>query len=100
MSKETIIPRLGDIFRALIKAAGYRPLVVQIGQDKDLDDLANEDNERQGSRFDRLQSIEDTCTNALANDCGHEWAETLRYAWFRTAEALQGLAQRTWMSPH
>ncbi|MBU1364152.1 MAG: ankyrin repeat domain-containing protein [Gammaproteobacteria bacterium] len=99
MSKETIIPRLGDLLRALIKAAGYRPFVVQTGQDKDLDDLANEDDERQSSRFDRLQSIEDSCTDALAKDCGHEWAETFRYAWFRTAEALQGLAQNLDVTP-
>lgn len=99
MSKETIIPRLGDLLRALIKAAGYRPHLVQIGQDKDLDDLANEDDERQGSRFDRLQSIEDVCSNALALDCGKDWAETFRYAWFRTAEALQGLAQNLDVTP-
>ncbi|WP_026688040.1 ankyrin repeat domain-containing protein [Azovibrio restrictus] len=99
MSKETIIPRLGNLLRALIKAAGYRPLVLQTGQDKDLDDLANEDDERQSSRFDRLQSIEDSCTDALAKDCGHEWAETFRYAWFRTAEALQGLAQNLDVTP-
>lgn len=99
MSKETIIPRLGNLLRALIKAAGYRPLVLQTAQDKDLDDLANEDDERQSSRFDRLQSIEDSCTDALAKDCGHEWAETFRYAWFRTAEALQGLAQNLDVTP-
>ncbi|MFV5215228.1 ankyrin repeat domain-containing protein [Azonexus caeni] len=99
MSKETIIPRLGNLLRALIKAAGYRPLVLQTGQDKDLDDLANEDDERQSSRFDRLQSIEDSCTDALAKDCGHEWAETFRYAWFRTAEALQRLAQNLDVTP-
>lgn len=99
MSKETIIPRLGNLLRALIKAAGYRPLVLQTAQDKDLDDLANEDDERQSSRFDRLQSIEDSCTDALAKDCGHEWAETFRYAWFWTAEALQGLAQKLDVTP-
>lgn len=99
MSKETIIPRLGNLLRALIKAAGYRPLILQTAQDKDLDDLANEDDERQSSRFDRLQSIEDSCTDALAKDCGHEWAETFRYAWFRTAEALQGLAQNLDVTP-
>ena len=99
MSKDTIIPRLGDLLRALIKAAGYRPHLVLIGQDKDLDDLANEDDERRGSRFDRLQSIEDVCSNALALDCGKDWAETFRYAWFRTAEALQGLAQNLDVTP-
>lgn len=99
MSKETIIPRLGYLLRALIKAAGYRPHLVQIGQDKDLDDLVNEDDERQGSRFDRLQSIEDVCSHALALDCGKDWAETFRYAWFRTAEALQGLAQNLDVTP-
>jgi len=99
MSKETIIPRLGDLLRALIKAAGYRPQLVQIGQDKDLDDLANEVDERQGSRFDRLQSIENACTNALACDCGKDWAATFRYAWFRTAEALQGLTQNLDVTP-
>ena len=99
MSKETIIPRLGDLLRSLIKAAGYRPHLVQIGQDKDLDDLANEADERQGSQFDRLQSIEDTCSNALARDCGKDWVETFRFAWFQTAEALQGLAQNLDVTP-
>ena len=99
MTKETIMPRLGDLLRALIKAAGYRPHLVLIGQDKDLDDLANEDDERQGSRFDRLQSIEDVCSNALTLDCGKDWAETFRYAWFRTTEALQGLAQNLDVTP-
>lgn len=99
MSKETIIPRLGDLLRALIKAAGYRPHLVQIGQDKNLDDLANENDERQGSGFDRLQTIEDACSNALALDCGKDWAETFRYAWFRTAETLQGLAQNLDVTP-
>ncbi len=99
MTKETIIPRLGNLLRALIKAAGYRSYLVQIGEDKDLDDLANEVDMRQGSQFDRLQFIEDACANALARDCGNDWVGTFRYAWFQTAKALQNLAQHLDVTP-
>ena len=49
MTKENVIPRLGYFLRALIKAGGYRGHLVGIGLDKDLDDLALEAKDRQGT---------------------------------------------------
>lgn len=99
MTKETAIPRLGYLLRALIKAGGYRGCLVECGLDKDLDDLAAEAKDRQGSAFEVLQGIEDACSKALASDCGHEWAQFFRQAWFRTREAMQTLAQQVDTSP-
>lgn len=99
MTKETAIPRLGYLLRALIKACGYRGYLVERGLDKNLDDLAIEAKDRQGSLFEVLQGIEDACSKALASDCGHEWGQLFRQAWFRTREAIQVLAQQVDLSP-
>ena len=40
--KQTTIPRLGYLLRALIKAGGYRGYLIERGLDKNLDDLAVE----------------------------------------------------------
>lgn len=83
----------------LIKAGGYRSFLVEIGQDKNLDDLAGETKGRQSSSFEVMQGIEDACSKALAEDLGYEWAQFFRQAWFRTREAMQVLIQRVDVSP-
>lgn len=99
MTKETVIPRLGYLLRALIKAGGYRGHLVAIGLDKDLDDLAIEAKDRQGTIAELMQKIEDACSKAMAMDCGYEWAQFFRLTWFRTREAIQALAQHVDTSP-
>lgn len=99
MTKETVIPRIGQLLRALIKAGGYRSFLVEIGLDKNLDDLAGEAKDRLSSAFEVMQGLEDACSNALAEDCGHEWTQCFRQAWFRTREALQELVQQVDISP-
>lgn len=99
MTRNTAIPPLGKLLRALIKAGNYRSFLVEHGLDKNLDDLAGEANARQSSAFELMQEIEDACCKAFAKDCGHEWAQFLRQAWFRTREALQVVAQHTDTSP-
>lgn len=99
MKKETAIPRLGYLLRVLINAASYRNYFVKRGLDKDLDDLAAEAGGRQGSGFELLQSIEDAITHALARDCGNDWAQLFRHAWFRTSDSIQTLAQHLDVTP-
>jgi len=99
MTRESVIPRLGDFLRTLIKAGGYRGHLVCIGLDKDLDDLALEAKDRQGTTAELMQKIEDACSKALAMDCGNEWAQFFRLAWFRAREAIQTLAQHVDTSP-
>jgi ankyrin repeat protein len=99
MTKENVIPRLGYFLRALIKAGGYRGHLVGIGLDKDLDDLALEAKDRQGTIAELMQKIEDACSKAMTMDCGYEWAQFFRLAWFRTREAIQALAQHVDTSP-
>ncbi|WP_315383572.1 ankyrin repeat domain-containing protein [Microvirgula aerodenitrificans] len=94
MTKETVIPHLGQLLRALIKAGGYRGFLVERGLDKNLDDLAGEAKGRHSTAFELMQGIDDACCKALAEDCGHEWAQLFRQAWFRTREAIQGLVQQ------
>lgn len=99
MTKETAIPHLGYLLRVLIKAGGYRGCLVERGLDKNLDDLAAEATDRQGSAYEVLQGIEDACSKVLASDCGHEWAQFFRQAWFYTRAAMQTLAQQVDTSP-
>ncbi|HNA86184.1 MAG TPA: ankyrin repeat domain-containing protein [Nitrospira sp.] len=99
MKKEAGIPRLGQLLRVLIKAGGYRSCLVDQGLDKNLDDVAVETKGRQSSAFEVMQGIEDACSKALAEDCGHEWAQFLRQAWFRTREAMQALVQHVDVTP-
>lgn len=99
MTKETAIPRLGYALRAVIKSGGYRSYLVECGLDKNLDDLAGEAKDRQGSAFEVMRNIEDVCCKALAEDCGHEWAQIFRLSWFKTREAVQFLAQHVDISP-
>lgn len=87
----TAIPKLGQLLRALIKAAGYRGFIVTRGLDKDLDDLAIE--VRSSVATSLLETIEDACSTALATECGNDWASFFRLAWFRTRESTQRLAQ-------
>lgn len=93
MTKETAIPRLGQALRALISAAGYRKYLADIGLDKNLDDLAVEAKDRQSSASDLLEGIERVCSDALALDCGVEWAQFFQQAWFCTRSSIQLLAQ-------
>lgn len=97
MTKETIIPRMGYVLRAAIKAAGYRGFIESIGLDKDLDDCALES--RPGVTSVLMQKIEEACAKALAADCGNEWAQFFLLAWFRTRKATQDLVQHVDASP-
>ena len=83
MTKRTAIPSLGQLLRALIKAGNYRSYLVDLGLDKNLDDLAGEANARQSSAFELMQDIEDACCKALAEDCGHEWAQFFGFPDYR-----------------
>ncbi|WP_175762409.1 ankyrin repeat domain-containing protein [Burkholderia anthina] len=93
MTKETTIPRLGYALRALISAAGYRKYLTDVGFDKNLDDLAAEAKDRQSSASDLLEGIEQICCDALALDCGREWAQFFQQVWHRTRSSIQLLAQ-------
>jgi ankyrin repeat protein len=93
MTLETAIPQLGDVLRVAVKAAGYRGHLEDIGLDKDLDDLALDAKGRQSSATELMQKVEDACCKALSADCGNDWAQVGRFAWFRTKDALQYLAQ-------
>lgn len=93
MTTETAIPQLGHVLRAAIKAAGYRSYLDEIGLDKDLDDLALDAKGRQSSATELMQKVEEACCKALAADCGNDWAQVVRFAWFPTKDALQYLAQ-------
>lgn len=95
---DTTVPQLGEMFRALINAGGYRGQVTGLGLDKDLDDLAG-GKERQGTLFELLEALEDTCSKALAQDCGNEWAELMRRGWLQTRGMLQGVALQIETSP-
>lgn len=97
MTKNIIFPRLGQLLRTLITGAGYRGFIVNIGLEKDLDDLANES--RPGSVSDLMKAVEDACIKELALDCGVEFAQFLGQAWFRTREAIQQLVQNVDTSP-
>lgn len=99
MTKEAGIPRLGQLLRVLIKAGGYRSCLVDQGLDKNLDDVAVETKGRQSSASEVIQGIEDACSKALAEDCGHEWGQFFRQAWFRTREAMQVLVQQADVTP-
>lgn len=98
-TQEKAIPSLGQLLRTLIKAGGYRHLLFNEGKDKDLDDLAAEDKSRQSSACEVMQSIQDTCNKALAEDLGCEWAQFFRQAWFHTRETMQELVQQVDVSP-
>lgn len=95
---DTTVPQLGEMFRALVNAGGYRGQVTGLGLDKDLDDLAG-GKERQGTLFELLEELEDTCSKALAQDCGNEWAELMRSGWLKTRGMLQGVALQIETSP-
>lgn len=99
MNKTTTFPSIGQLLRALIKTAGYRSPLVELGLDKNLDDLAIETENRRSSKCEVLQGIEDAVSKALAADCGNEWAKFLRQVWFRTCESLQALVQTVDISP-
>jgi len=97
MTKEKIIPRIGYVLRAAIKAAGYRVAIENIGLDKDLDDFALES--RPGVTSELMQKIEEACSKALTEDCGNEWAHFLGQAWFHVRKAMQDLVQHVDASP-
>jgi len=99
MKKTTVFPHIGQLLRALIKTAGYRSPLVELGLDKNLDDLAIETGNRQSTKCEVLQGIEDAVSKALAADCGDEWAQFLRQVWFRTRGSLQALVQTVDISP-
>lgn len=91
MSKVTTIPRLGQVLRAAIKAAGLRPRIDALGLGKDLDDLAIE--ARPGATFRLIQAIEDACAKAVSDDAGPQWGEVFRSTWGHTRRSMQHLVQ-------
>ena len=69
MKDKYLFPKLGELFRHIVTATGYRSYFVEKGCDKDLDDMANE------SRYSHelLCANEKKFWNAIENDCGEEW---------------------------
>ena len=94
---QTILPQLGQLFRAAITAAGYRPRLTDLGLDKDLDDLALDT--RPSSSAELLLQLEDVVQRELAMDSGEQWARLLRWAWGRTRDSLQRLSQNVDTTP-
>lgn len=92
-----ILPELGQLFRAAVTGGGYRPRLVELGLDKDLDDLALDS--RPSSSAELLQALEDVVQRELAVDSGARWAQLLRWAWGRSREALQQLAGEVEFTP-
>ncbi len=92
-----ILPELGQLFRCAVTGAGYRPRLVEIGLDKDLDDLALD--ARSSSSADLLLALEDAVQRSLAIDAGVRWAQVLRWAWGRAREAVQQLAREVETTP-
>lgn len=92
-----VLPELGQLFRCAITGAGYRPRLVELGLDKDLDDLALD--ARPSSSADLLLELEDAVQRDLAIDTGVRWAQALRWAWGRTREAVQHLAREVDATP-
>lgn len=92
-----ILPDLGQLFRCAITDAGYRPRLVELGLDKDLDDLALD--ARSSSSADLLLALEDAVQRSLAIDAGERWAQVLRWAWGRAREAVQQLAREVDTTP-
>jgi len=99
MANETTIPRLGSILRDLIKAGGYRAHLVDIGLDKDLDDLALDTPGRQGAIAELLEKLVNACSLVLAKDVGSDWEQTFRSAWYHSLTAVQYLTQHVDSSP-
>lgn len=97
MMSHSILPELGQVFRSIITSAGHRPRLVELGYDKDLDDLAL--NSRPSSSADLLLSLEYRVEQALSSDCGTRWAYLLRWHWGRTREALQQLTREVETTP-
>lgn len=95
--KETTIPRLGYVLRAVITAAGLRNRIDALGLGKDLDDLAIE--ARPGATFRLIQEIEDVCAKALEDDSGRHWEQIFRLAWGHVRETMQRLVQSVAMDP-
>jgi ankyrin repeat protein len=71
--------------------------LVELGLDKDLDDLAL--CKRPSSSADLLLGLENRVQQDLASDCGASWANLLRWHWGRTREALQQLAREVETTP-
>ncbi|PTD97578.1 ankyrin repeat domain-containing protein [Pseudothauera lacus] len=94
----TTVPQLGEMFRALINAGGYRGLLTERGLDKDLDDLAGGKG-RRGTLIELFEELEDKCSKEVAQDCGNQWAELMRRGWLQTRGMLQGVALQIETSP-
>jgi len=88
---------VGRAFRSITTGAGYRPRLVELGVDKDLDDLAL--GRRPSSSSDLLLGLENRIQQDLASDCGARWAYLLRGHWGRTREVLQQLAREVETTP-
>lgn len=92
MSKTEAFPFIGNILRVLITRTGYRPFVTSSGNDKDLDDLANE--ARPGSNFNLICEISAQWTDAIADDYGQDWGDLCRSLWDRYLKTSQQIAQK------
>lgn len=85
------LPKLGDLFRQLITAAGLRPLLSESGLDKDLDDAAIE--ARPESTSELIAKLEQQLLEALCAECGPTWQKWLDSAWRHTRTTVQQLVQ-------
>lgn len=92
MNRQAIIPRAGHVLRRAITSAGLRGHFVELGLDKDVDDLAIE--ARPGVCADLMQKVEATCWKALAADYGEDWAQFSQWAWALTRQSVQALSQQ------
>jgi ankyrin repeat protein len=86
----SVFPRPGQVFRALVTSSGYRRYLAQRNLDKDFDDLANES--RPGSVCDLLWKAEKAWFAAIESDCGAEWAQLLQAGWHKALHLMQQLA--------
>jgi hypothetical protein len=97
MAAKIPLPTLGYVLRKVITAVGYRGYVVDKGLDKDLDDLAIE--ARPGVIAELMAVLEDKYCDQIAKDCGNDWAQLIRWSWFRFREAYQTIILNADTSP-
>jgi ankyrin repeat protein len=93
----SILPELGQVFRSIVTDAGHRPRLEELGLGKDLDDLAQ--NNRPSTSADLLLALENRVQQELANDCGEQWANLLRWHWGRARETIQQLSREIETTP-
>lgn len=93
----SVLPEIGQVFRSIITGAGLRPRLVELGLDKDFDDLAL--GRRPSSTADLLMGLENRIQQDLASDCGARWAQLLLWHWSQTRQVLQQVAREVETTP-